>query len=264
MSILLDEGLVEEVRFRIALPSSSSKKESEDASGESSTNDETLDTSLVPADTPSLEITSAATPNLGATVEVDEDTDDLFLDYSDNDDVDPLENLTSRPSIPSKKHRSRQDELYQEFDDQDLQEEDLNNLYAAIDDMDQPYEQEPSSSSQRKRKAESTLFMTRGKASFTRRFHTLGGKWVLSSGTVVEEVLYKAGMECVVYKSKFSASDWAEISRDPPSFPSISETAIAYMTSFDHVHTVQGLETALQTRPSDSESQLVHQCLLDW
>ncbi|KAF9184472.1 hypothetical protein BGZ51_003332, partial [Haplosporangium sp. Z 767] len=282
MSMLLDKGLVEEVRSKVALASSSSKKKSEDVSdvsiaGESSTSAETLDTSSVPANTPSLEITSTATPNLDATVEVDEDTDDLFLDYSDNDDVDPLEYLISRPPMPSEKHRSRQ-----EFDDQDLQEEGLDELYADIGDgdLDQLYdEQKPPSTSRKKRKAESTLFMTRGKASFTKRFQTLGDKWVLSSGTVVEEVLYKAGMECVVYnavhsfmidmmdpwiRGKFSASDWAEISQDPPSFPSIPEAAVAYLTLFDHVHTVQDLETALQTRPSDSESQLVHQCLLDW
>lgn len=162
--------------------------------------------------------------------------------------------------------------------------------------------------------------MARGKASFTKRFHSLGDKWTLSSGTVVEEVLYEAGMECVVYKyvsvcnsslilvttqnniaeslphmhiffhlvsyflffltsavhsfmidmadpwirGKFSASDWAEMSRDSPSYPSVPDVAVAYLSSFDHVLTLQELETALQTRPSDSESQLVHQGLLDW
>ncbi|KAL0075079.1 hypothetical protein J3Q64DRAFT_1826257 [Phycomyces blakesleeanus] len=95
--------------------------------------------------------------------------------------------------------------------------------------------------------------MARGKASFTRRFQTLGDKWILSSGTVVEEVLYEAGMECAVYnavhsfmidmndpwiKDKFLASDWAEISRDPPAYPPIPEAGVAYLSSFDHVRTV--------------------------
>ncbi|KAF8925648.1 hypothetical protein BGZ47_003133, partial [Haplosporangium gracile] len=286
MSEILDKGLVEKVRSKVVSASSSSK-ESEAASGvptagDSLTSDgETLDTSSVPANTPSSQIASTTTPKLDAPVEVDEDTDDLLPDYSDNDDIDPLGNPISIPSTPSKRHQTRQDELYQEFDDEDLQNEDLDKLCAATDDydLDQLYEQEHASSSRKKRKSESTSFMARGKASFTGRFQTLGDKWVLSSGTVVEEVLYEAGMECVVYnavhsfmidmvdpwiKGKFSASDWAEISRDPPICPSIPEAGVAYLSSFDHMRTVQELETALQTRPSDSESQLVHQCLLDW
>ncbi|OAD66242.1 hypothetical protein PHYBLDRAFT_152567 [Phycomyces blakesleeanus NRRL 1555(-)] len=158
-----------------------------------------------------------------------------------------------------------QNELYQELDDEDLQKNNLDKIYAATEDydLDQLYEQEHVLSYQKKRKSESKLLMARGKASFTRRFQTLGDKWILSSGTVVEEVLYEAGMECAVYnavhsfmidmndpwiKDKFLASDWAEISRDPPAYPPIPEA---------------GLETALQTRPIDSESQLVHQCLVD-
>ncbi|KAL0086102.1 hypothetical protein F4703DRAFT_1853909 [Phycomyces blakesleeanus] len=154
-------------------------------------------------------------------------------------------------------------------------------IYAATEDydLDQLYEQEHVLSYQKKRKSESKLLMARGKASFTRRFQTLGDKWILSSGTVVEEVLYEAGMECAVYnavhsfmidmndpwiKDKFLASDWAEISRDPPAYPPIPEAGVAYLSSFDHVRTVRELETALQTRPIDSESQLVHQCLVDW
>lgn len=55
-----------------------------------------------------------------------------------------------------------QEELYQEFDDE---EEDLDNLYAAVDDyeLDQLYEPGSASSSRKKRKSESTLVGTRGR-----------------------------------------------------------------------------------------------------
>ncbi|KAF9196989.1 hypothetical protein BGZ49_002639, partial [Haplosporangium sp. Z 27] len=65
------------------------------------------------------------------------------------------------------------------------------------------------------------------------------------------------------------ASRWMKnstfiISKDPPCFPSISEASITYLETFNQVQTIQELESALQIRPVDSESQLVHQCLLDW
>ncbi|KAL0086101.1 hypothetical protein F4703DRAFT_1928603 [Phycomyces blakesleeanus] len=116
MSEILDKGLVEEVRSEVASTSSSSKKEKEDASdvptaGDSTTSDEeTLYTPSVLVNTSSSQIASTTTPKLGAAVEalVDEDTNDLLSEYSDNNDIDPLGNFISTPSTPSKRHQNKQ------------------------------------------------------------------------------------------------------------------------------------------------------------
>ncbi|KAF9109814.1 hypothetical protein BGX27_007151 [Mortierella sp. AM989] len=122
--------------------------------------------------------------------------------------------------------------------------------------------------SKRKRKS-AEVFQIRGKDSFTRRFQSLSTKWQLKSGTIVEDTLFQAGINCRTYlpihsfiidlddpwmESLFSAEDWQEICEDLPRPAPYSKIASKYLESFEDVSCLEGLRNALKIRPNDYES----------
>ncbi|KAG0008050.1 hypothetical protein BGZ80_003915, partial [Entomortierella chlamydospora] len=117
----------------------------------------------------------------------------------------------------------------------------------------------------------------KGRRSFSERYKRLGKKWVLQSGTVVEDVLFEAGSKtnCDTYrfmldlddpsvKRLFSLEDWKEITAGLPSQEMYSDAAAIYLDSFCKVKTSEELEKALQIRPNDAECQLIYYCLVQW
>ncbi|KAF9085756.1 hypothetical protein BGX27_003365 [Mortierella sp. AM989] len=115
--------------------------------------------------------------------------------------------------------------------------------------------------------------------SLQRRHSELGDKWTLKSGTVVENVLFKAGMKLKEFhpihlfmldlgdkytRNLFSQSDWTEICNGLPDVPSYSAEASKYLDQFDSVETLGVLQELLDKRPRDIESRLIHDCLSDW
>ncbi|KAF9996567.1 hypothetical protein BGZ65_007847, partial [Modicella reniformis] len=118
-----------------------------------------------------------------------------------------------------------------------------------------------------------------GRRSLQRRYSTLGLKWVLESGTIVEDVLFAAGEKLSVYhpiqsfmidiqdrytQGLFSEQDWTEIKRDIPSSTPYTEAAVEYLDTFDTVTTINDLRTRLRTRPDNVELELIHTCLVNW
>ncbi|KAG0335311.1 hypothetical protein BG004_008499, partial [Podila humilis] len=124
-------------------------------------------------------------------------------------------------------------------------------------------------------------FGEKGRRSFGERFEALGNKWILRSGTVVENVLYLAGSRvgCETYSAfhsfmldlddpsvekLFSEDDWKEIIDGLPSQTPYSEAADLYMDSFHDVKNIEDLEKALKERPTDTECLIIYHCLGQW
>ncbi|KAF9425064.1 hypothetical protein BGZ76_003436, partial [Entomortierella beljakovae] len=123
-------------------------------------------------------------------------------------------------------------------------------------------------------------FTAKGRRSFGERFEMLGEKWVLQSGTVVEDVIYRSGIDsCKTYCSPhsfmldlndpqtaklFSEDDWDEIVSDLPSQAVYSEEAYSYMDKFSNIDSIVDLEKALNDRPTDPDSLIIYGCLDQW
>ncbi|KAF9103180.1 hypothetical protein BGX27_010690 [Mortierella sp. AM989] len=129
------------------------------------------------------------------------------------------QSLKALSATPSSVDRNQQDNGKRLLDEDDSTEEATLDQYDATTDeeiiniIDESYEsdpdlqeglsytatdegvtQEPTTRSRKKRKTELELFESRGKAAFTKRYNSLSTKWTLLSGTVVEDVLYEAGV----------------------------------------------------------------------
>ncbi|KAG0008094.1 hypothetical protein BGZ80_003856, partial [Entomortierella chlamydospora] len=116
-------------------------------------------------------------------------------------------------------------------------------------------------------------FTAKGRKSFGERFENLGEKWVLRSGTVVEDVIYRSGIDsCKTYcfmldlsdpqtVKLFSEDDRDEIISDLPSQAVYSEEAYSYMDKFTNIDNVADLENALKDRPTDPDSLIIYECL---
>ncbi|KAF9578095.1 hypothetical protein BGW38_006307, partial [Lunasporangiospora selenospora] len=130
-----------------------------------------------------------------------------------------------------------------------------------------------------KKRKGSKQFTDNRRKSLERRYSSLGEKWILRSGVVVEDVLFEAGklmsdfhpihsfmldLSDEITRQLFSNDDWAEISSNLPCVPRYSEKASEYLDKFDLVATVQDLQNHLDKRPQQVESQLIHECLLNW
>ncbi|KAK5796910.1 hypothetical protein F5H01DRAFT_373564 [Linnemannia elongata] len=86
--------------------------------------------------------------------------------------------------------------------------------------------------------------------SLQRRYSSLGERWTLKSGTVVEDILFEAGKRM---------KDFHNL---PDGSPYSKETA-DYLDEFERVETLKDLQDLLNTRPWRTEFQLVHECLLN-
>ncbi|KAF9408009.1 hypothetical protein BGZ76_005950 [Entomortierella beljakovae] len=90
-------------------------------------------------------------------------------------------------------------------------------------------------------------FTEKSRNSFGDRFNSLGEKWQLKSGTIVENVLYIAGLQVETYspihsfmldlddqdtKKLFSLEDWDEITSELPTQAQYEEVAYDYLEKF--------------------------------
>ncbi|KAF9178725.1 hypothetical protein BGZ51_007537 [Haplosporangium sp. Z 767] len=136
---------------------------------------------------------------------------------------------------------------------------------------------EPSSPT-KKRKG-SKQFTDDRRKSLQRRYTSLGEKWILRSGTVVEDILFEAGKQMMdfhpihsfmldlsdkITRQLFSKEDWIEICSNLPDVPPYPKEASDYLDKFDRVKTLKDLQDLLDRRPQHTESQLIHECLLNW
>ncbi|KAF9201258.1 hypothetical protein BGZ49_008480 [Haplosporangium sp. Z 27] len=118
-----------------------------------------------------------------------------------------------------------------------------------------------------------------GKRSFQGRYQSLGQKWILDSGIIVEDVLFDAGKQLAVYhpihsfmidtsdlytKSLFTADDWNEIISGIPLTPSYSPEASLYLDGFEGIKSTKDLRLALKIRPDHPEQEIIHSCLVNW
>lgn len=62
----------------------------------------------------------------------------------------------------------------------------------------------------------------------------------------------------------FSKEDWIEICSNLPDVPPYSKEASDYMDRFECVETLKDLQDLLEIRPRHLESQLIHECLMNW
>ncbi|KAF9921790.1 hypothetical protein BGZ67_000245, partial [Mortierella alpina] len=119
-------------------------------------------------------------------------------------------------------------------------------------------------------------FLSVSTISFTKA-KKIGEKWVLKSGTVVEDVLYAAGSNenCAVFsfmidlddpkiEAMFSKADWKEIISDLPPFQRYGDDADKYLDRCMDVDTKEGLKAVLETRQQDPECRIIHYCLDQW
>ncbi|KAF9945057.1 hypothetical protein BGZ70_004089, partial [Mortierella alpina] len=129
------------------------------------------------------------------------------------------------------------------------------------------------SASPRQRKS----FTNKNRLSLEGRYRNLGEKWVLESGTVVEDILYAAGSNenCAVFsfmidlddpkiEALFSKADWKEIISDLPPFQRYGDDADKYLDRCMDVDTKEGLKAVLETRQQDPECRIIHYCLDQW
>ncbi|KAF8950077.1 hypothetical protein BGZ46_004775, partial [Entomortierella lignicola] len=115
------------------------------------------------------------------------------------------------------------------------------------------------------------------KKSFQKRFESLGSKWELSTGTVVEDKLYEIGQEYKFYSPihsfmvdcndtevarHFTELEWNEICGEWP-MTQLEGNTIDYIESFSDVESVESLKELLKERPKETEEQLVFRCLED-
>ncbi|KAK3821634.1 MAG: hypothetical protein J3Q66DRAFT_333867 [Benniella sp.] len=124
-------------------------------------------------------------------------------------------------------------------------------------------------------------FTNKNRLSLEGRYRNLGEKWVLESGTVVEDVLYTAGSNenCAVFspihsfmidlddpntETLFSEADWKEIRSDLPPFQHYGDEADKYLDQCMDVDTKEGLKAVLEMRQQDPECRIIHYCLDQW
>ncbi|KAI1297456.1 hypothetical protein EDD11_007116 [Mortierella claussenii] len=108
---------------------------------------------------------------------------------------------------------------------------------------------------------------------------TFGPKWLLESGTVVEDVLLQAGLELSVdhpirsfmvdlqdkyTESLFSPQDWTEIKSNLPVSVTYSTKAAEYLDTLEDIVQEQDIISALDSRPCDPEMAIVHRCAESW
>ncbi|KAG0242051.1 hypothetical protein BGX31_000676 [Mortierella sp. GBA43] len=124
-------------------------------------------------------------------------------------------------------------------------------------------------------KKASTYFDLKGQLEFQKRYEDLGEKWILETGTVVEDILFEAGNKCSIYnpvhsfmidthdpwiREFFTDDEWDEISNGRPTLDMDNET-LHYIEQFDKVTTIEELEQCLSRYPKEFESALVHRTL---
>ncbi|KAF8937672.1 hypothetical protein BGZ47_008924, partial [Haplosporangium gracile] len=115
--------------------------------------------------------------------------------------------------------------------------------------------------------------------SLQRRHSTLGPKWQLDSGTVMEDVLLKAGLELTVdhpvrsfmidlqdkyTESLFSPQDWTEIKSNLPPSATYSTEAAAYLDTLEDIIQEQDIISVLDSRPCHPEKAIVRRCAESW
>ncbi|KAF9541225.1 hypothetical protein EC957_003301 [Mortierella hygrophila] len=104
---------------------------------------------------------------------------------------------------------------------------------------------------------------------------TFGPKWLLESGTVVEDVLLQAGLKLSVdhpicsfmidlqdkcTESLFSLQDWVEIKSNLPASATYSTEAAEYLETLEDIVQEQDIISVLDSRPRDPEKAIIHRC----
>ncbi|KAF9080094.1 hypothetical protein BGX23_002651 [Mortierella sp. AD031] len=120
---------------------------------------------------------------------------------------------------------------------------------------------------------------TFARSSLQRRHSALGSKWLLESGTVVEDVLLQAGLGLSVdhpicsfmvdlqdkyTKSLFSPQDWVEINSNLPASAAYSTEAAEYLDALEDIVQEQDIISVLDSRPRDPDKAIVHRCAESW
>ncbi|KAG0211628.1 hypothetical protein BGX31_001640, partial [Mortierella sp. GBA43] len=131
----------------------------------------------------------------------------------------------------------------------------------------------------KKMKKADEKFTETARRSLQRRHSTLGPKWHLNSGTVVEDVLLQAGLELTVdhpirsfmidlqdmyTESLFSPQDWTEIKSNLPPTATYSTETEAYLDTLASVVKEQDIISILNSRPLDPEKIIVYRSVESW
>lgn len=131
----------------------------------------------------------------------------------------------------------------------------------------------------KKKKKADEKFADTARSSLQRRHSTLGPKWHLGSGTVVEDVLLQAGLELTVdhpirsfmidlqdkyTESLFSPQDWIEIKSNLPHSATYSSEAAAYLDTLADIDEEQDIISVLESWPRDPEKAIVQGCVASW
>ncbi|KAF8944212.1 hypothetical protein BGZ47_004518 [Haplosporangium gracile] len=131
----------------------------------------------------------------------------------------------------------------------------------------------------KKKKKVDEKFAETAKSSLQRRHSALGPKWLLESGTVVENVLHQAGLGLSVdhpirsfmvdlqdkyTESLFSPQDWSEIKSNLPASATYSTEAAEYLDTLEDIVQQQDIISVLDRRPHDTEKANVHRCAESW
>lgn len=67
-----------------------------------------------------------------------------------------------------------------------------------------------------------------------------------------------------ITRQLFTKDDWSEICSNLPNVPPYSKEASDYLDKFDNVAVLKDLQDLLDNRPQHLESQLIHECLMNW
>ncbi|KAF9376388.1 hypothetical protein BGX21_003499 [Mortierella sp. AD011] len=131
----------------------------------------------------------------------------------------------------------------------------------------------------KKRTKAEEKFSEAARNSLQRRHSALGPKWLLKSGTVVEDVLLQAGLDLSVdhpirrfmidlndkyTESLFSLQDWTEIKSNLPSSATYSKEVADYIDTLEDIVHEQDIIGVLNDRPHDPEKAIVHRCAESW
>ncbi|KAG9061325.1 hypothetical protein KI688_007303 [Linnemannia hyalina] len=129
------------------------------------------------------------------------------------------------------------------------------------------------SSSQKCRKS----FTKKNRRSLEGRYQALGEKWILASGTIVEDVLYTAGSDedCASFsfmldlddaktKVLFSEEDWEEIISDLPPYEHYGKGAGEYLDKCMEVASREDMRKILEKRQDDPECKIIYYCMDQW
>ncbi|KAF9578770.1 hypothetical protein BGW38_005274, partial [Lunasporangiospora selenospora] len=115
------------------------------------------------------------------------------------------------------------------------------------------------------------VFAETARSSLRRRHSTLGPKWFLEPGTVVEDILLQAGLELSVdhpiqsfmvdlqdkyTESLFSQQDWTEIKSNIPASAAYSAEAAKYLDALEDIVQEQDINSVLDRRPLDPETAI--------